>query len=130
VNNAETLRKAASLMRERAEAATAGPWSTYADETDHIVFDQYGIGVQSDASHDVVCYSGQVYSRDAAHIASWHPAVALAVADWLEVVATRYESMLDTFAPGSRAGAVTAAENVTGWSEALAVARAYLGGEA
>lgn len=126
--SAELLREAAALMRERAEGATDGGWQTYVDpHDDSIVFDQYGTGVQSATTHDVVCYSGQVYSRDAAHIASWHPAVAFAVADWLDVVASRNEALLSSFAEGSRAGAVTAAENTLGWTEALAVASAYLG---
>ena len=79
------LREAAALMRKRAESATCGPWKTYVDpDDDPVVFDQYGTGVQSDGSHDVICYSGQIYSRDAEHIAGMHPAVTLALADWLE----------------------------------------------
>ncbi len=50
-----------------------------------------------------------------------------AVADWLDVVAARNESLLSSFAEGSRAGAVTAVENTLGWHEAIAVVRAYLG---
>lgn len=30
--------------------------------------------------------------KDAEHIASWHPAVALAVADWLDDIATRHKA--------------------------------------
>lgn len=72
--SAETLRRAAVLMRERAEAARtfysephakAGqevPWFGPADMYD---FDDH----------------------DGPHIASWHPAVALAVADTLDALA-------------------------------------------
>lgn len=51
----------------------------------------------------------------------------LATADLLDVLANRYDAVLSTFAPGSKAGAATAAENVTGWQEALALALTYLG---
>jgi hypothetical protein len=51
-------------------------------------------------------------SADAAHIASWHPAVALAVADWLDDCA--------------RLPATTFHGQVFD-GRALAVARAYLG---
>lgn len=113
--SAETLRRAASLMRERATHpdVSGSPWTASPHGDVH------------DDGSLWVCDSQS--GETAEHIASWHPAVALAVAVWLDVVAARYEALLDTFAPGSRAGAVTAAENVTGWHEVLTVARAYLG---
>jgi hypothetical protein len=110
VTPAEELREAARLMRERAQAATPGPWGGY----------------EADAANYVVDYSGddegvlgpvaeQLDTADAEHIASWHPMAALAVADWLDATA---------------AG--------VGWHSlsprgpyvegAIAVARAYLGG--
>jgi hypothetical protein len=121
--SAEVLREAAALMRERAEAATEGPWSTYVDpHDDPIVVDQYGLGVQSAVTYDVVCYSGQVYSRDAEHIASWHPAAALAVADWLEATAAENNSPEDS--------ALGFLNFITADSHAaLAVARTYLGSD-
>lgn len=67
---AERLRAAAALMRLRADnSATAlvGPltWTTNFDGDDSLTFQHYQ---------------------------SWHPAAALAVADWLDVVALRVDS--------------------------------------
>jgi hypothetical protein len=119
--SADTLRRAASLMRERAEAVSyPSPWSV-------------GGGTCSVRCNDGRNYVASTYGGvgteevAAAHIASWHPTVALAVADWLEATADRHDAILDNFTPGSRVGAVTAAENVTAWEQALAVAHAYLG---
>lgn len=113
--SAEVLRRAAALMRERAEAATADvcpDWTRGAVR--HIArnceIECYHDGAPSLRHHDSQGEPNQ-WSRydDAAHIASWHPAVALAVADWLEYVSKAHE---DAYISGSHA---------------LAVARAYLG---
>lgn len=68
--SADLLRRAASLMRERAEAVEAPggdditmPWA-----------EAYGPSTQMNGLERV----------EATHIASWHPDVALAVADWLD----------------------------------------------
>ncbi len=98
---AETLRAAARLMRERAQAATPGPW---------IVAGLHRQGVASTAHHGGttgVVGLGYTQEIDATHIASWHPAVALAVADWLDEEAAWTGQGDD--------------------KHALAVARAYLG---
>ena len=101
---AEILRRAAALMRERAEGAVkptgAGDWF---------------VGVADDNRYATVRSSGGQVARgmdddEAEHIASWHPAVALAVADWLEQVAED--------------GPFLTAQVK---DKALAVARAYLG---
>lgn len=117
--SAGTLRRAAAVMRERAEAATPGPWrqqpiggpsSSRADVRglpENTTFDYRGAAVATAADS----YFGACPATDAAHIASWHPAVALAVADWLETAA-------DHFDPGGAFLPV--------YAEALAVARTYL----
>lgn len=92
--SAETLREAASLMRERAEAALA---SAPGDANWHAVSSLMADGKTP---------------RDAEHIASWHPAVALAVADWLESEVNEWGDLPHMLNP-----------------HALAVARAYLGSE-
>jgi hypothetical protein len=102
----ETLREAARLMRERAQAAQAiadviGDW--WSDEGLRDAF----AAVTGDVD---VPMTGA--AEDAAHIASWHPAVALAVADWLDLVADGLTELDVRTLPGDRA---------------LAVARAYLG---
>lgn len=101
--SADLLREAAAKMRERAEAATAqsGPdWAYRAHVGGYVWLEPAHIGMHG-------------YQSTAAHIASWHPAVTLAVADWLD-----------------RVGADADAENYDPdeFESALAVARAYLGG--
>lgn len=63
------------------------------------------------------------------HIASWHPLIALAVADWLEVRAREYDGMAR--GPFGLAGVafVSGAGGAGDADPALAVARAYLGTE-
>lgn len=115
MNAAEELREAARLMRVRAEAATPGRWDADGDERG----DVYNPGVHNyppDGTETVwVAECGPVEGRgyqDAEHIAGWHPAVALAVADWLDRAAHTATGLPDHCADVL----------------ALAVARAYLGG--
>jgi hypothetical protein len=122
---AELLREAAALMRSRAEAAAPGPW--YANPGGYVETDPF---MEGEGFNMVADAGGVGQVGHAAYIASWHPAVALAVADWLDETARRHDDILDTFAPGSKAGAATAAENTFGIKQALAVAVAYLGREA
>jgi len=120
----DVLREAARLMRERAEGATPGPW---------VVHD----GTQWEASVRALSTGmtpgwrriAQVnrLNPDAEHIASWQPAVALAVADWLDGVAEFVEkaSYLPADAP-LYAVEEALVLNVPAGLECLAVARAYL----
>jgi hypothetical protein len=97
---AAELRQAASLIRERTALVPPSPW--YSAVHDVTTYD--GI--------DVIASSGLTVR--AQYIASWHPGVALAVADWLDAEAERAEVTgysLHSLSPG-----------------ALAVARAYLDG--
>lgn len=104
---AERLREAARVMRARAEAATPGGprWETEPDDT------------LPSRAYIFPADSGSAIASapvdDAEHIASWHPAVALAVAELL-MVCLRLWPMLP---PGVR-------------SRALAIADAYLSGGA
>jgi len=118
------LREAAALMRERAEAATVHtdattsrplPWIS--GGMAHAVFDLAGENIIRQA-------------RVAAtpHIASWHPAVALAVADWLDTEADRFSEHMERQAdPERRANGVWLNATTARHEHALAVARAYLG---
>lgn len=121
--SADVLRRAAAKMRERAEAATPGPW--------HVVASGMGIRtptpaayrfIRDDREHTVAeAWDSMTGREDAAHIASWHPAVALAVANWLDEQAGCLEEDATTFrfaTPESREAM---------YADALAVARAYLG---
>src|SRR5690349_8101308 len=84
--SADLLREAAALMRSRAEGATGGRWVVSGDGiyvnpdwTDEgwLTYDAL-VAEVSDSPDEAVT------EDDAEHIASWHPAVALAVADWLD----------------------------------------------
>lgn len=118
---AEELRTAAKLMRERAEAADARAWAGKPWAVDQCAED----------GCPCIVYQGEYKPFDepqvppiqyvadtetpghAAYIASMHPGVALAVADWLDIEAGILEKGLP--------------DPTGGWAEARAVARAYLG---
>lgn len=118
--SAEILREAAALMRERAEAATAGRWEPMAgafgnpsDGPDHMRVVTEGWSDAYDVEHTVARTEyDQQGGNDAEHIASWHPTVALLVADLLNNII------------GAQEQDVSAIE-----LDALAVARAYLGSD-
>ena len=125
--SAETLRKAAALMRERAEAACPSPWRLGEHATlgpNEVWGDDDGWNASAVATTRTRLNPGGTFhaDADAEHIASWHPAVALAVALWLEHAAARAEMKL---LHGGGTEAVWSRER-----DALAVARAYLGEQA
>lgn len=102
--SAEVLRRAAALMRERAEAVegwyTAEAWATTAP------------------------MNLPIEQADAEHIASWHPTVALAVAKAMDDVAQAWE-ICDGWTHDLDDDSIRFEDTVDGgW---LTVARAYLG---
>jgi len=126
--SAETLRRAAALMRARAEAeaqAESG-WNEWPrrdieqDGTcDGCAEQKALVAAYDDPTGDNEPWLCAGCAAETDHIQSWHPAVALAVADWLEGVAARIETKIRK--GGSETGV---------WSHekhALTVARAYLG---
>lgn len=69
-------RRAAALIRENAaRAISPSPWSVNEDLT------------LVDGNGDAIFSELRGYDPDTEHIASWHPAVALAVAKWLDTCA-------------------------------------------
>lgn len=86
--SADLLRRAASLMRERAEGAGlawgADPWTA----------GEVGYDDRQGLTHDVHAGGALVAATGceelAEHIASWHPAVALAVSDLLDAAAHQW----------------------------------------
>ena len=106
---AETLRAAASLMRERAEKATPGPWRAQSLRCGDVVVEQAG-GPHLVADMPACGEHPGVRVPDADFIAGMHPAVALAVADWLD----RFSDRSYCYGPAE-------------FDHALAIARAYLG---
>lgn len=110
VSDDKLLRRAAALMRKRAGATRepepdASQW--YGSDGNY-----EDIDALTDTLDDV--FDTSTARADAEHIASWRPAVAIAVADWLDDNAVILETL-------------TAPEDWTGSSHALAVAREYLG---
>jgi len=112
-------------LRERAEAErVAGEDQAPRGE---VVSQSVGDNVAvSSVVRDASLYANR---PDAVHIASWHPAVALAVADWLIKSAETYERLEDDL---RGLEGVPTIEQVYGYdfTEAIAVARAYVGADA
>jgi hypothetical protein len=84
---AETLRKAAALMRERAEKATPGPWVPRGEGPDCWFVCSVTHGLVSTGVHEDPAVSDLVLTerdqRDAEHMAGMDPIVAVVVAEWL-----------------------------------------------
>ena len=93
----DELRAAAKLMRERASLVPPPPWHLHRTQ------------ITTDDGANVIADSG--LPERSRYVASWHPGVALAVAEWLEAEAADAEVFPLRF------------------PQALAVARAYLGGQ-
>jgi hypothetical protein len=108
-------------MRERAEKATSGPWEFRPRRGFQSMSDSPAtIGFTDAAGYFVMFREGAwMTESDAEYVASWHPAVALAVADWLDMCAADLTGI-----PG---------QNITPSpyeAQAITVARAYLGDDA
>ena len=106
------LRAAATLMRERAEAATPGPWIHLCMGSDSCTVVRKSRSIRDRGF--VATFSRKQWHADhadAAHVAGMSPAVALAVADWLDACGSAPE--------GTQPMSVYAA--------ALIVAREYMG---
>jgi hypothetical protein len=118
--SAETLREAARLMRERAEAATRGPWHYPPTRGWRgVVMSRFGCLWAPARGRD-----GQLnHEPDGVHIASWHPTVALAVADMLDNAAQDAEMQ----GPDGELRSQWDMRVHLATTRALAVARAYLG---
>ena len=128
---AETLRRAAKLMRERAGAATPGPWFTRSDGDWYVCSNAFGLvstGIHDEPSMGHLVNVERDH-RDAAHIASWHPGVALAIAELLDLTAEAIENI-----PGLGRGHVDGGPcddyACMLKHKALTAARIYLGEEA
>lgn len=129
MSDADLLREAAALMRERAWAATPGPWWVHRAQPEVVWYGDealtYRLDEHPDAATNIewdqwAASTGQLSwgdlreQTDAEHIASWHPNVAVAVAAWLDSHADIHTLR-------------TCDERLTAPCPALAVARAYLG---
>lgn len=142
------LRRAASLMRERAQAATPGPWRHMCMGSDGCLVIRDS-GTIRERGHGRVAKFGQKEWKpdhfDADFVSSWSPPVALAVADWLEDTARQADENLTLDTPEcghadapcgcgpmvpawacDRCGEYLVPGGCSCWDKALAVARAYL----
>lgn len=100
---AEEMREAARLMRERAALVPPPPWHALMHDI-----------IAGDDGGNVIASSGLTVR--AQYVASWHPGVALALADWLDVKAVNLEVVGHLYRDHD-------------FGYALAVARAYLGAQ-
>lgn len=124
---ADLLRRAATKLREHANATNFGAEGWIVDLEDSEVTTSDGGMMIADTME----LNGE--RPDASYIALMHPPVALALADWLQVIA---DDMSDEHAveqefpdhiPAARWLVVDwAGKEHAGWTEALAVARAIL----
>jgi hypothetical protein len=85
MSDADRLREAARMLRERAEAATPGPWQHLGD---HLVWPSE----KGPAANDPIAGISEAHEECAAYIATVSPPFALAVADWLDDLARWSES--------------------------------------
>lgn len=123
--SAELLRRAAARIRELAGPATSGPWrAEVLGSEGYAVREVEGKprpGSRIPRPVRVARCGYEDWDTDRAnaeHIASWHPAVALAVADWLDRDAEGWEQLEALGIP-----------DMDSFTAALAVARTYLGEE-
>lgn len=117
-------------MRSRAEAATPGPWTNTIGGTSSEVWQHENVGTDL-----MVCDTRDTYTiypqdgpgegaiEDAAHVASWHPTVALAVATWLDLTAAQWS--VDELN-----GIWHTPNDEANYAAALSLAQTYLGASA
>ena len=85
--SAELLRQAATILRERAEAATPGPWEANMHSPD--MGGRHGWDLRGPRNLGPLgaVVSARMLSGNAHYIATMHPGVGLALAKWLDDVA-------------------------------------------
>ena len=117
MNAVETLREAAKVLRERAGAAIPGPWETRSGSLIARSSSSPRLMWPPHATADAQMWEGQreQQAADATYIATMHPGVALALADWLD-----YEAQDQSHDPSEHDGSPS--------GHALRVAEAILGG--
>ncbi len=81
--SADLIRRAAEVLRERAEKATPGPWSTSSafGDTANLLDARGALIAEGGPIEDGGDWFGAVSVLDATYIATVHPGVALALAE-------------------------------------------------
>ena len=121
-NPAETIRRAATLMRERAEGCQPRRWHWEA-----LGEKRYPQRVSSDGNVAIIAETFIDPAHrpyEAEHIASWSPPVALAVAGWLDTAASDAD---DARLAGDGTWSYSMCDSPPAIQDALRIARAYLG---
>lgn len=113
--SADLLRRAAALIRDRAEAASPSPWKQACAWRKGV---EFGDGPETKLAP---VHWGKARAANTEHIASWHPDIALAVARWLDYEADEIGPLV-----GPDGRQIT---YVHGNPYAVTIARAYLGEE-
>ena len=128
--DADLLRRAATLMRERAEAATRGPWSAFrfwdADYECWRIHTEPTGGESIEVAGGLAERGGVHGEEDARHIASWSPPPALAAADLLDRVADEIDKCRNSLRELGLGALVQPTASNPVWAAALGMARAYL----
>ncbi len=132
---ADTIRRAATLMRARATKATPGPWRApditvtagpdaywgiYADEQQEIEVAAVHVPLHDTPSRE------EIQFHNADHIAAMHPGVAVAIADQWDAVGTEM-AYWNGFEDEHGRILQCLIGPKTEWTTALAAARTYLG---
>jgi hypothetical protein len=117
VSAVEDLREAAKLMRERAEAATKGPWVVESRDLWSLVRSA-APDIKWEYERDVMTvHTPDDEWPDCTYVASMHPLVGQALAAWLDELAKRAEEM----------DSETCGVWPDGTNHTLTIAHAYLG---
>lgn len=108
--SAERLREAAALLRERAEAATPGPW--HVDPETHRFATIEGPHVRHSAPNYTTAVITHGWDSNVEYIATMHPGVGLALADWLDSIAEWIEGR--PFSTPTNSHALAVADQILG----------------
>lgn len=132
MNDIEILREAARQMRERAQAATPSPteepygWAGHSGTIGAAIYGgpaENGYRTSTVLAVEPCTTCTPPTDANVQHIIGWHPAVALAIADWLDAAAQREQEHRQRSAHHAYADP-SEGDEVYG---ALIVAKAYLG---
>ena len=121
--SAAVLRQAAAALRERADDATPGPWSSGGNavrvgrEAIALTYTPFDRATDHDQKR-----------KDAAYIAAVHPWIGQEIAVLLDQIAERVEAISDA-TPTVEFGERVAAGNLTGYTQALVIARLINGSQ-